>query len=115
MSGIIDPTTGRPMNSRKLTDDQILGGLAKLEQRLAYVGQNQVEQGLLMEYLILKLSTFTDDSGIPLINIDLVTEFQEFATTRMQSIREDVEKIRQSVIQKQQGINLDEPANDSRK
>jgi hypothetical protein len=94
------------MSERMLTDQQLIGAFGKLDQRLNYMGQNVVQLGLHMEYLIEKIKAARDSEGNPLIVLDLENEFLEFAERRSAEIDEEVSRIRSAMENK--GVNLDD-------
>ena len=97
---------GRPVQRPALTDQQLMSALQNLDQRITYVGQTQVEHGLILEYIVQKLSE-EDENGNSVLNLDLAEEFQEFAQNRMKEIRKDIEDIK-TAVQQRRGVNLDE-------
>lgn len=107
---LIDPNTGAPIN-RSLTDPQILRAFAQLDQRINYLGQNLVQLGLNLEYLLQKIMEANgrqmNDGGDAIIPIDLDGEFQEFAAAKSKEIESEVEAIRNQLMAKR-GMNLDD-------
>lgn len=95
-------------DTRNFTDQQIINAFAKLDQRLNYCGQNLIQLGLHIEYMLLKMQDARDSEGKPLISIDLETEFQQFATERASQIDAEVDQIRASLHNKKSGLNLDD-------
>lgn len=105
---LIDPRTGQEMGgSRTLSDQQLLRAIAQLDQRINYCGQNVMQIGMLLEYLINKVATTTDADGKPLVALDLDGEFQDFARAKAAQIDEEVAQIRESLAARQ-SVNFDD-------
>lgn len=96
------------MADRTLTDPQIINAFAKMDQRISYCGQNTIQIGLYVEYLIQKLSILTNPDGSSLVNLDMEKEFQEFAAERAKEIDQEVEEIRNALQKNKKGLNLDD-------
>ena len=95
------------MSDRTLTDQQIMNAMAKLDTRVNYCGENTMQLGLYLEYVIEKIKTTVDVDGNPLINLDLEEEFFIFAERRKEEINIQVEDIK-NAMKKKKGMNLDD-------
>ena len=96
-------------NKRTITDQEIYNAFARMDQRMNYCGQNTIQVGLYLEYVIRKLQDLRDPEGNPLVVLDLEGEFLEFAKKRSEEIDNEVAEVRKAMANKK-GINLDESA-----
>lgn len=112
MSQILD-ASGRPLATRELTDQQLLGAFQQLDARLQGLSQQVVHLGLFTEFLYEQIGAATNDDGSPLITINM-DEFKSWAEVRYREIQNDVEAALQQMPENQQAtsaIDLDETIN----
>lgn len=106
---------GNPTNSGRstLSDEQLYQILSALRMRIENLQQQQLEQGLFVEYITEQLVS-RELEGQPVIQLD-EDDFKNFVTKRMAQIRSDFETQQKAAHLAQaeadlagQDINLDE-------
>ena len=92
---IIDPRTGKPMQSQSITQEGIVKAFGVFDQRLGFMGQNMIQMGVTLEFLLEKMLSLKDSQGNPVFDPDKFdAEFSAFHDEKMKAIDEQMQQLR---------------------
>lgn len=97
-------SSGMPV--RKTTDDQVIMALNTLARRNQAMQMQIMQLGLLVEFVIEKLSNISMPDGSPVFVVD-DTEFEEFSRKRYEEIKVQAREFSQLMAEQEQGPEVD--------